>query len=307
VRLKRIDTIEKGKTMETVQNILVSSGLDFEVEKRPHYVRKVERTGDVFEVSKLSSGIFRTDTGDEIGDVGNTYEPAQNADILQPFLEAVKSGHLQYECGRVINKGARFCLNFYTGNDIVINGDKLKKGIMAGGSHDGSWTSFIKTFVYRSACKNGLVFGKRINDVYKVRHTENWRTRYNEVLNTLQETEVYFKEAFAQYGRLFDVKMDIQSMRIATAKLLDIKGEIKAESTRKQNQLIDIMSLTQRGRGIRDNTDIQGTAAAWYNAVTEYLDHHVSRDNLENQFVSAMFGSGEAKKRKAFDIAYSMI
>jgi phage/plasmid-like protein (TIGR03299 family) len=289
-----------------IQNILVHAGLDFEVEKRPHYVQRIERTGAVYEKSALSSGIFRTDTGEEIGDVGNTYEPAQNADILQPFLEAVKSGHLQYECGRVIKHGQQFCLNFYTGNDIVINGDKLKKGIMAGGSHDGSWTSFIKTFVYRSACKNGLVFGKRIQDVYKVRHTENWRTRYNYVLQSLQETEKYFETAFAQYAQLFEIKMDLVSMRESTKKLLEIKGEIKDESTRKQNQLMDIMSLTQRGRGIRDNTDIQGTAAAWYNAVTEYLDHHVSKENLENQFVSAMFGSGEAKKRKAFDIAYSM-
>jgi phage/plasmid-like protein (TIGR03299 family) len=293
--------------METsIQNILVHAGLDFEVEKRPHYVKRVERTGDVYDKSALSSGIFRTDTGQEIGDVGNTYEPAQNADILQPFLEAVKSGHLQYECGRVIGHGQKFCLNFYTGNDVIINGDKLKKGVMAGGSHDGSWTTFIKTFVYRSACKNGLVFGKRIQDVYKVRHTENWRSRYDYVLQSLQETEKYFEKAFAQYAQLFEIKMDLAAMRESTKKLLDIKGEIKSESTRKQNQLIDIMSLTQRGRGIAGNTDIQGTAAAWYNAVTEYQDHHVSKDNLENQFVSAMFGAGEDRKRKAFDLALSM-
>lgn len=75
-------------------NILTLSGLDFEVEKRPHYVRTFDRDGDHFEPSKLSSGIFRTDTGAEIGDVGNTYEPAQTAEILEPFLCAAKEGYL---------------------------------------------------------------------------------------------------------------------------------------------------------------------------------------------------------------------
>lgn len=292
---------------QAVENILVSSGLDFEVEKQPHYVRRVERTGDVFAKSEMSCGIFRTDTGAEIGDVGKTYEPIQNADILQPFLEAVKSGHLQYECGRVIGGGQKFCLNFFTGENIVVNGDTLKKGIMAGSSHDGSWTTFIKTFVYRSACKNGMVFGKRINDVYKIRHTENWQNRYNQVLHSLEQTEVYFREALQNYRQLFDVQMDLQSMRQATMKLLEIKGEIKDESTRKQNQLLDIMSLSQRGKGIAGNSDIQGTAAAWYNGVVEYVDHYANKNNPENQFVSAFFGAGEDRKKKAFDIAYSMV
>jgi phage/plasmid-like protein (TIGR03299 family) len=286
-------------------NILVNSGLNFEVEKRPHYVRTVTREGDVFSKSAMSSGIFRTDTGDEIGDVKHTYEPAQTAEILRPFLMAANEGYMTYKSGRAIENGRRFCLTFNIGGLFETHGEKFQKQVIVGGSHDGSWSTFIKSVVMRQVCSNGLLGLHKTNNQFKIRHTTNWKTRYDDVLCSLEKTERYFAEAFAKYNALFDITLTREIRALLTKQLLDIpvvstKGE--KVSTRKQNQFEKIMLLSERGRGIRDNAEILNTGAAWFNAVAEYVDHYCNETDKEKQYVSAFFGYGENRKEKAFDL-----
>ena len=289
------------ETQNSTTNILTLSGLDFEVEKRPHYVKTFTRDGDTFEPSKMSSGIFRTDTGDEIGDVGNTYEPAQTAEILQPFLMAAKEGFMDYTAGRAVDNGRRFCLTFNIGNLFESHGEKFQKQVIVGGSHDGSWSTFIKSCVMRQVCTNGLMGLSKMNSHFRIKHTTNWKSKYNEVLYSLEKTEKYFVEAFAKYNDLFDIKLTREVRALLTKKLLDIKDNEKT-STRKQNQFEKIMILSERGRGIRDNNEILNTGAAWFNGVAEYVDHYSNTSNTEKQYISAFFGAGESRKEKAFEL-----
>ncbi len=292
------------ETKETC-NILTLSGLDFEVEKRPHYVRMFTREGDKYRPSDMSSGIFRTDTGDEIGDVTHTYEIAQTADILQPFLMAAKEGYLTYKNGRAIENGRRFTLTFNIGDLFDVHGEKLQKQVIVGGSHDGSWSTFIKSVVMRQVCTNGLLGLSHVNNHFKIRHTTNWKARYNDVLQLLEKTEHYFAEAFAKYNALFDIHLNRDLRATLTRRLLDIKDNEKI-STRKENQYLDIMRLSERGKGIANNPEILNTGAAWFNAVAEYVDHHCNTKDDEKQFVSAFFGYGENRKEKAYELVTSV-
>lgn len=282
-------------------NILVLSGLNFEVEKRPHYIRQITRDGDNFKESTMSSGIFRTDTGDEIGDVRHTYEIAQTADVLQPFLMAAKEGYLQYKEGRAIDNGRRFCITFNRGDLYEVHGEKFQRQVIVGGSHDGSWSTFIKSVVMRQICSNGLMGLSKMNAQFKIKHTANWKSRYNQVLHSLEKTDKFFVEAFAKYNELFDITLTREIRSLLTKRLLDIKDN-EDISTRKQNQYEKIMYLSERGRGIRDNSEILDTGAAWFNAVAEYVDHYTNTTNNEKQFVSSFFGSGEQRKEKAYQL-----
>lgn len=291
-------------TTEKTTNILVDSGLAFEVEKRPLFIQRFGREGDTFEKSGLSAGVFRTDTGQQIGNVTPSYAVAQNAEVLRPFLEATKSGHLNYLHGRTINEGSRFCLTFdIDGGLDVGNGEDLRRRIVVGGSHDGTWSTFIKTFVWRQICSNGLM-GFGIKDCFRVRHTKNWKNAYDNVLRTLEATDKFFVEAMAKYRNLFDIRLSHDQAVSLTNKLLEIKpGE--TTSGRKRNQKDAILRLTRNGRGIRGNDRIQNTAAAWYNAVAEYVDHYSASDSGK-RYVSAYFGGGETRKKKAFELAMSV-
>lgn len=286
---------------ETTGNILVDAGLNFEVEKRPHYVKRITRNGDQFEKSNSSCGIFRTDTGDEIGDVRKTYEPAQNDEILRPFLMAAQDGFMQYKKADIINGGQRFTLTFTIGDMFEVHGEKFEKQVIVGGSHDGGWSTFIKSCLMRQVCTNGLMLPAETSGHYRIKHTTNWKSRYNDVLRKLEQTEKYFVEAFAKYNDLFGITLSREVRALLTRDLLDI--DVKKEiSTRKQNQFDRIMILSERGKGIRGNNEILNTGAAWYNAVAEYVDHETNTGNREKQYVSAFFGAGETRKKKAYEL-----
>ena len=198
---------------EKTTNILTLSGLDFEVEKRPHYVKEFTRDGDSFTPSKLSSGIFRTDTGAEIGDVGNSYEPAQTAEILRPFLMAANEGYMDYKHGRAIDNGKRFCFTFDIGGLFDVHGEKFQKQVIVGGSHDGSWSTFIKSGIMRQVCTNGLMGLSKCNNHFRIKHTTNWKAKYNDVLESLEKTEKFFVEAFAKYNDFFDIHLKSEPIR----------------------------------------------------------------------------------------------
>jgi phage/plasmid-like protein (TIGR03299 family) len=294
----------------SVENILTAAGLDFEVEKRPLFSQTFERVGNelgaVYTASELSAGVFRTDTGAQIGNVTPTYEPMQNADVLAPFMEAVNAGYLVYKGGGAIDGGGRFSLTFEHGDGFDIGGDEHKRRIIVGGSHNGTWTTFIKTVVWRLICKNGLM-GFGVKDSFKVRHTLNAKSNYDNVLRALEKTEKFYTDAMARYRGLYDIRLDYQRAADLTRQLLDIKPGGKV-STRKQNQMDDILYLTRNGRGIRGNSAILGTGAAWFNAVAEFVDHGGRRStvNAEKRHVSAFHGAGEKRKKDAFKLVAAL-
>lgn len=286
-------------------NILINSGLNFHVEKLPHYRRIVSGLGESFKESVMSCGIFRTDTGQEIGDVKKSYEIAQTDEILYPFLHAAQEGHLIFRSGRAIDSGRQFTLSFDIGQKYTVHGETLLRRVIVGGSHDGSWSTFIKSVVLRQVCTNGMMGLSKINGFFKIKHTANWRDRYNDVLLKLAETDKHFADAFAKYETLFEIRLNRETRAILTRQLLDIKPDEKT-STRKINQFSKIMYLSERGKGIAGNSEILDTGAAWYNAVAEYVDHYTNKDNAEKQFVSAFFGHGETRKHKAFELVSAM-
>lgn len=286
-------------------SILEQAGLNFQVEKRPHYVKEITRDGDKFSPSVFSAGIFRTDTGQEIGDIKHTYAIAQTDEILHPFLLAAKDGYMNYKRGRTIENGRRFCLTFDIGGLYETHGEKFQRQVIVGGSHDGSWATFIKSVVMRQVCSNGMLGLARTNAEFKIRHTTNWKERYTDVLHSLELTDKYFVEAFARYNDLFGIHLTREIRALLTKKLLEIKDDEKV-STRKQNQYEKIMILSERGAGILNNPEILNTGAAWYNAVAEYVDHHSNKTDEETRYVSAFFGAGESRKEQAFELVAAM-
>lgn len=282
--------------------ILEESGLNFEVEKRPHYLRRITREGDHFEPSQLSSAIIRTDTGEEIGDVKHTYEPAQNAEIVAPFVQAAIDGHIKFVKGRAIDNGRFFALTFDTGEN-QINGEDLKRRFIVSAAHDGTSSVKIKTFIWRQICRNGLM-GFGLRDSFAVRHTQNWRAGYAQILRQLHQTDAFFETAIQRYGRLFEIKLSNDEKAKMTAELVGIKSDEKP-STRKTNQALDILTIDRyRGKGL---DQIRGTAACWFNAVIEYYDNHQNRNNEEKQYVSAFFGQAESQKKKAFEMTAALV
>jgi phage/plasmid-like protein (TIGR03299 family) len=291
---------------EKTGNILIDAGLNFEVEKKPHYVQQVTRDGVVYSESALSCGIFRTDNGEEIGDVGKAYEVAQTDEILRPFIEAAHAGHMQYKSGMAIGGGRRFDLTFNVGEKRIVHGEKIQHQIIVGGSHDGSWSTFIKDRMLREVCTNGLM-GLQSVEIFRIRHTTNWKSRYGEVLRGLEQSGINFNRSVEIYNSMFNIAVPPSGITHLTNKLLGIVDVKDADlSGRKRNQRDKIIELSRQGKGIKGNREILNTGAAWYNAVAEYYDHYTNTSNDEKQHVSSNFGSGATKKKHAAQLVLSM-
>jgi hypothetical protein len=75
-------------------------------------------------------------------------------------------------------------------------------------------------------------------------------------------------------------------------------------STRKQNQIADVIHLFESGRGM-DMKGVKGTVWAAYNAVTEYLTHNAG-NNADSRYNSLWFGQNATRNQIALQEAMAL-
>ncbi len=76
-------------------------------------------------------------------------------------------------------------------------------------------------------------------------------------------------------------------------------------STRAKNQISDIVTLFEHGRG-NDMAGVRGTVWAAYNAVTEYLTHANGAD-ADKRYSSLWFGANANKNLLALNEAVALL
>ncbi len=123
-----------------------------------------------------------------------------------------------------------------------------------------------------------------------------------------------FNLAMEQFRRLAKTRPAGADLVKATAELfrpgfaaLDLKEQDKILRSGPVQMIGQLSFGAQKGAELEGRSN--GTAYAWLNAVTEYVDHHsrVRGDDKEsNRFDSAMFGKGADLKRRAMQVAVQM-
>jgi hypothetical protein len=82
------------------------------------------------------------------------------------------------------------------------------------------------------------------------------------------------------------------------------KAEVMVSSTRRDNILSDVLKLYELNDG-NAFPEQRGTAYNLLNSITNYVDHERSTKE-DGRAESAMFGSGDALKSKAFEVIYEV-
>jgi phage/plasmid-like protein (TIGR03299 family) len=283
--------------------------LDWSVVKKQLYARNP--LGKVVDLPVY--GTFRTDDGAFLGTVGDGYEIIQNIDqftFVDAFLEAANGAH--YESAGALGNGERiWTLARIPEADYTIDGgDEHKAYIMVANSHDGSLAYQMKLVDTRVVCWNTLQVAIRENGAaFKVRHTASAKARMDAALQVMKTVKLEAIGLKEKMQRLADVKLTRESVTSILDRLFPKPKDEKANQTRRDNTLADVLSLYEKNDA-NAFPSVKGTGYNLLNAVTEYTDHlRTARGNGSKpeqvaiaRAESALFGSGDKLKSQALEV-----
>ncbi len=290
----------------TASEAITAAGLDYEVELKQLF------TGDGTFVPHRK-GVIRSDNGEVLGAVGNTYVPVQNRQAFG-FLDAVVAdGSLRYHTAGALGKGERIWLLAKLPSQIrVKNSDDLvDKFLLLSNAHDGSSALRVYFTPIRVVCQNtlNLADNRSTGQGISILHKGNLHTKIREAQRVLGLAEEFYDEAEGTIDIL--ASHHPSSTQVNSFFKSVIPDPIGADNARARKVRDRLTCLFETGIG-QDMPDIKGTSWAAYNAVTEFVDHHRptrSTDPLERasrRLDSSWFGSGARLKAKAWNLAFDM-
>ncbi len=284
----------------------ISEGLDWYVTKRPLAIAGSE--GDLAGTAAPGCyGVFRTDTWQCLGGVGEDYRELQNREIFaqfQPFLDARA---LEFTSCGSLDGGRRVYVQARLAVDAadIGGGDIVEPMLLIASSHDGSLATRVGFTPQRVVCQNTLaaaISGRNGRELLKIRHTRGQHDKLAGVMATVDAARMQWADTADTYRRLALARVSVDAVRDYACAVLDIDPAQRYVKGRKGAALDRVMRLARYGRG-----QSPGELTAWaaYNGVTEWTSHY-RQSKAEARQKSVWFGASEATNRKALELAVQL-
>jgi phage/plasmid-like protein (TIGR03299 family) len=253
--------------------------------------------------------LHRSDTGNALGVVGDGYKVVQPKQIAEFFRDLVEGEGFTMNTMGMLFDGRKFWALAHIGDEahILDKRDRIGGYLLLSTSADGSSATEARFTSVRVVCNNTLSFAEDAKANVKVNH----RSVFNPVA-VKGKMGIQAHEAFAGFiNQMRDLAEKPASwtemVRMTVELLADKKTALEggdaftAAATTAKAQAIGKLAI---GDAIgSDLKGAKGTAYAWLQAVTEYVDHAARARSAENRLNSAWFGIGESLKAKALEIA----
>lgn len=290
----------------TAREAIEAAGLDYLAELRG------VQTVDGITISNRKA-VVRSDSGDVLGVVGNSYVPVQNHQAFG-FLDAVVAdGRLRYHTAGALGKGERVWMLAKLPDDIRVKGsdDITEKFLLLSNSHDGS--SALRCFFspVRVVCSNTLSIAERNGrgQGISIVHKGDLAAKVRQAQEVLGLAKRFYDDVQAQINRLASHYPSPRQLEEFFKQVYPDSPD--GESSRTRNVRQEMLRLFEHGIG-HDMPEIRHTTWTALNAVTEYVDHHRStrgktaEERSSNRLSSAWFGSGARLKERAWNLALQM-
>lgn len=290
----------------TAREAIEAAGLDYLAE-----LKTIKTTDDVPVPSRKA--VVRSDSGDVLGVVGNSYVPVQN---YQPFgfLDAVVAdGSLRYHTAGALGKGERVWMLAKLPDDIRVKGsdDITEKYLLLSNSHDGSSSLRVHFTPIRVVCSNTLAIAARNGrgQGVSIIHKGDLAAKVRQAQEVLGLATRFYDNVQEQIDRLARHYPSSRQLEEYFRQVYPDSPE--GPSTRAKNIREEFLRLFEQGIG-HNMPEIRHTTWTALNAVTEYVDHYRStrgkttHDRASNRLESAWFGSGARIKEQAWELALKM-
>lgn len=288
----------------TAAEAMEAARLDYSVVKKP--LKAIINSRQYSDVPNAFATV-RTDTNQVLGVVGARYEPVQNIDAFNFFDPLVDRNEAIYHTAGVLGRGEKIWLLAKLPDYIKVGPkkDPVEKFVLLYNSHDGSSHIRVKMTPIRVVCNNTLTAAlSGTESEVRIKHTQSAQDKLQEAHQILGLTN----QLYAQLDFIFN-RMALR--KVTSSQLVDyvktlIPDNPQAENnTRTENMRNHIISLHDT---VEDARQHRGTLFGAINSVSEYVDHYSSQKDASKQLRSIWFGgSGEQLKRKAYQLAESML
>jgi phage/plasmid-like protein (TIGR03299 family) len=185
-------------------------------------------------------------------------------------------------------------------------GDDVQNGyLLFSTSHDGSMSHQYKTCLTRVVCQNTLnvALGEKTKSVFRIKHTRNNGDKIADAHQALAGISADVSSMEQKLNFLAGRKVTKEAMVSVLDRLFPAKKDDDGkpvDSTRRDNILTAILH-NYESNDHNAFPEQRGTAYNLLNSITEHTDHERStRGNGRAE--SALFGSGDALKSKAFEV-----
>jgi phage/plasmid-like protein (TIGR03299 family) len=277
--------------------------------------------------------IYRPDTAQVLGVVGEDYVPFQNSQLIDFFEGLVQGKKIVYECAGALGVGESvWVLARIPDLSIAIKGDDINSYMLIRTGHIGNYNLACFPTKVRVVCANTMAAasqefaGRRkahgkntVNAGYKIRHTSGMHKAVADVQNAYQS----MMEDFARTKELYEIlagrEVTVSEVQAYFEKMVSAKSEeeavtalkSKAAQTRKDNKVQELQKLWEAPT---NQTGTKNTAFSLYNTFVEYIDHEKStrcvgdsKDESTCRFESSMFGAGAKQKDDALVEALALV
>jgi phage/plasmid-like protein (TIGR03299 family) len=274
---------------QSLEDAIKLAGLDWEVELRKDGYQNAKGNW-VTDPSKRK--VVRVDTDKPLGTVSSTYEALQYRDAFDFLADTdamfVAGGQLKF------GKQAFMVVQLPGLEHLeVAGGDQHDMYTVIRTSHDGSRALEILQMALRGTCMNALTlssfgksgyYGGKAKQRWSIRHTQNMRTKMEQVSALLSGTQAYRDEFAETAARLAAIDLELKDAEKIITKLVEVQhGYVKDQET----YVTGIMNTYQHST----RNGYLGNGWGLVNAVSEHYEHVRGGDRR----------TAEARWTQAFD------
>lgn len=285
-------------------------------------VKDVYARNPLDKVVKLDDvrGVFRSDDGAYLGNVGTIWELIQNVECFEwcdALLNMIGGGSHYISAGALGNGETVWTLAKVPFDfSVAEEADKHETYLLFTTRHDGKGAAKAKLVVTQVVCNNTLsaALGEAGEEI-SIRHTRSAKERMDRAVKLMAGTQATISELKAKLVALADRKLTREKttdiLDRLFPKMKDVNGD-DVDTARRDNVVSGVLQCFESNNN-NAFPSVQGTAYNLLNAVTEYTDHLrsargssndgkavVSKDTKRAE--SAMFTSGAKLKSEALEV-----
>jgi phage/plasmid-like protein (TIGR03299 family) len=265
-------------------------------------------------------GTFRWDLKDKIagkmdaakflGAVGKDYAVIQHDEGFKSIDAVMRTADgAHYETAGVLGAGERVWALADLGLTAKVGDDKQSGYLLFSTGHDGSMAHSYRLCFTRVVCQNtlGAALSEKTRAALTIRHTKNAVSRLVDARAALDAMGSDVQRVEDRLNFLAGRKCNREALATIFDRLFPKTkkdDDTEVSSSRRDNILADVLKIYELNDG-NAFPDQRGTGYNLLNAITNYVDHERSSKE-DGRAESAMFGSGDALKTKAFEVIYEV-
>jgi phage/plasmid-like protein (TIGR03299 family) len=286
--------------LATAREAIEAAGLNYTVVKKP--LKEVLELDHTTHDSDRWATV-RTDTGEVLGIVGDSYEPIQNRDAFTFFDNLVRTDEAIYDTAGALGHGENIWILAKLPGFVQVRGkDIVNKYLLLSNSHDGSSPVRVKLTPVRVVCNNTLSAAFQGAGEVRIPPSSTAPKDLEQALSLLGLSNTLYGQLEVTFKRMA-LKKITEKQLLDYVKALVPDNEEDADKASAQQIQATCLDLYESGQGAEL---ARGTLWGAFNCVTEYTDHKMEK-NPDSRLASIWFGRGARLKLKAFHLAERMM